>query len=96
MKNEEIDFDQDELHSIVLQEVTELENKFKAYEVSHGLNFAGSLCATLAKEMLVRIVFSSPDMESAQKAWLKIIESAITSTGDNATYHHLKKKFGKK
>ena len=96
MNGKEIDFDPDELHDVVLREVTELESKFKAYEVSHGLNFAGSLCGTLAKEMLVRMVFTSPDMVSAQKCWLQIIESAIQSVGDNAMYQLLMKRFGKK
>lgn len=96
MSEEKIDFDEEELHKVVLREVTELEAKFKAYEASHGLNFAGSLCGTLAKEMLVRMVFTSPDMYSAQKCWMQIIESAIQSVGDNAMYQLLMKRFGKK
>ncbi len=85
----DIDFDPQELHDIVLKEVTELEEKFKCYEVSHGLNFAGSLCATLASEMLVRLVFTSPNVESAADSWKKVVEAAAEYTHERATYQLL-------
>lgn len=89
----EIDFDEDELHDVVLELVTEFNERYKSYEKTHGPNFAGSLCATMAKEMLVMLAWTSPSVDSIAECWTKIIESAHQSLSDVAMHQMLMKKF---
>ena len=96
MSIEQIDFDKDELHDVVLEMATKLEETFKSYEKTHGLNFAGSLCATLAMEMLVRLALTSPSMESALEAWSRVTESANKALNDRAMHQFLMQKYSAK
>lgn len=94
--SKEINFDVDELHDVVLQLVTEFNEKYKSYEKTHGPNFAGSLCATMASEMLVMLAWSSPSVDSIVECWTKVIDSARQSLSDVATHQMLMKKFSLK
>ena len=84
------------MHDVVLKMVTDLEETFKAYEKTHGLNFAGSLCATIASEMLVRLAWTSPSVESINNCWTRVVEGARKSITDAAMHQYLMKNFSAK
>ena len=79
MTEQAIDFDEQELHDIVLAIVQDLEQRFNGYERTHGSNFTASLAATLAKELLIRLATTSDSVEQIQSTWKKINTEAYKS-----------------
>ena len=79
MTEQKIDFDEQELHDVVLSIVEDLVKRFNDFERTHGSNFTASLAATLAKELLVRLATTSDSLEQIQSTWQKVNQEAYKS-----------------